>query len=385
MHGYPFIHPLLGTEEVFSGYRLEYAPGTVASACRHTVETVEHFDEFDHRHPWFVPAGRFAATTPERVIATFSAQAGNHGEGDELEAELRKSCRKLAFASSPDSKLPATGTWDYLLISASHARSLPPFGLHGMASRTQIVATDVHGHGDRDWLMANACAMTTGEYLQSRAQIGKKADTTRQKMLELLSLIANDADTEALEAIFRQEAKLSYSLLRLVNSAAIAPRSPITSFAQAINMLGRRQLERWLQLLIYADPNNGQHPNPLLYKAAARGLLLEQLISHVPTRPDVANAGDSAFMVGSFSLLDVLLNMSMGEILQQLPLCQPVHDALARHSGPLGQLLAAIESAEGRDLTSADQQLHELGIPPDFFLAAQMNALAWANRIRPGT
>ncbi|MBK8317119.1 MAG: HDOD domain-containing protein [Betaproteobacteria bacterium] len=49
-------------------------------------------------------------------------------------------------------------------------------------------------------------------------------------------MVADDADTGKLEAIFRQEPKLSYNLLRLVNSAAIAPRNPITSFAQAINL-----------------------------------------------------------------------------------------------------------------------------------------------------
>lgn len=89
---------------------------------------------------------------------------------------------------------------------------------------------------------------------------------SRIKLLEMLALVADDADTGKLEAIFRQEPKLSYSLLRLVNSAAIAPRNPITSFAQAINLLGRRQLQRWLQLLVYADPNNSQLPNPLLQK-----------------------------------------------------------------------------------------------------------------------
>mgnify|MGYP000535362878 CR=1 FL=1 len=47
------------------------------------------------------------------------------------------------------------------------------------------------------------------------------------QMLALLALLAQDASTQELNNILRQETKLSYSLLRLVNSAAIAPRTPV--------------------------------------------------------------------------------------------------------------------------------------------------------------
>jgi hypothetical protein len=244
--------------------------------------------------------------------------------------------------ASANAKLPATGTWDYLLIGASHARCLPPFTLHGMASRTTIVATDVHSHSDREWLLGNACALSTSEFLLTRSASNSKADITRLKLLKLLTLIEGDADTGALETVFREEAKLSYSLLRLVNSAALAPRSPITSFTQAINLLGRRQLQRWLQLLVYSDPNNGQHPTPLLQKAASRGRILELLVGRLD--PTLENPEDTAFMIGTFSLLDVLLNMSMSDIVHQLPLPPVVHEALAAHDGALGQLLGVLDA-----------------------------------------
>ena len=91
------------------------------------------------------------------------------------------------------------------------------------------------------------------------------ADTTRLKLLKLLSLVVQDADTREIEEIFRQEPKLSYNLLRLVNSVAVGPKTPITGFNQAITVLGRRQLQRWLQLLIYANQfGQAGQPNPLL-------------------------------------------------------------------------------------------------------------------------
>jgi len=375
-----FLHPLLGADDSWSGYLVETAAAatpeekTLARLCQNPTVA-----EFDHRQPWLLPTqtGLDNKSQISNLVQVFAS--ANLAASKEHEENLRKGRHTLGLALASGEKLPMTGTWDYLLLSASHARTLPPFTLLGQASRTIIVVTDVHSHADYTWSQGNACTLSTAEFLLTRNSAGKRADMTRIKLLEMLALIAEDADTAAIEGIFRQEPKLSYSLLRLVNSAALAPRSPITSFAQAINLLGRRQLQRWLQLLVYADPDNGHHPNPLLQKAAARGHLLELLAPALT----VDNPGDAAFMIGTFSLLDALLNMSMSEILQQLPLQEVVHQALAEHAGPLGQLLQAINSAESRDLKTAARQLDALSISSESFLEAQLTALSWAAKIHP--
>ena len=383
-----FIYPLLGPDDSWSGYRVEFAPGQNNREALNQLCDAPLVSQFDQRHPWFIPAlpgSRIESALGERAVTVFPALPGplEIEAMKQYEASLRQARCKVALLATPEIKLPGTGAWDYLLISASHARSLPPYALLGMASRTVVVAKDVHSHNDRDWVLNNACTLSTSEFLQSRQNTGKKADMSRIKLLEMLTLIADDADTGKLEAIFRQEPKLSYSLLRLVNSAAIAPRNPITSFAQAINLLGRRQLQRWLQLLVYADPNNSQLPNPLLQKAAARGRQLEILASHLSPSPEAECLEDAAFMVGTFSLLDVLLNMSTKEILQQLPLAPVVNDALAEHAGGLGKLLGAIEAAEAGELKLAASTMKELGIKCDIYCDAQLTSYSWAAKIRP--
>ena len=263
----------------------------------------------------------------------------------------------------------------------SHARTLPPFALTGLAVRSRVITTDTQNHKDREWAIANGCCMTSGEYLLTVNPSQRAPDTTRQKMLALLALLAQDASTQELNDILRQETKLSYSLLRLVNSAAIAPRTPITSFSQAIDLLGRRQLERWVQLLIFANPEHNGGTNPLLYTAALRGRLMELLVPQLKLPHAQEDMSDSAFMTGCFSLLSVLLHIPMQEIVQQLPLAGCIKDALSHHGGRAGQLLLALEAAAHRNLNESARLLSLLDISPDTFLAAQLDALHWAERI----
>ncbi len=382
-----FIHPLLGTDDSWSGYRAELTAAGADDTILQQLAASPRIGDFDRRHPWLLPA-TLSPLVPNRLehreVAVFPANPSDTAAAAlaAREAELRQAGREVALLTAVNVPLPATGAWNYLLLTASHARSLPPFKLHGLSTRSTLVATDVHSHADRQWFLDNACSLSTGEFLLARGTVPNRADTTRIKLLELLALIAEDADNAALESVFRQESKLSYSLLRLVNSAAMALTKPITSFSQAISLLGRRQLQRWLQLLVYADPNNGHLPNPLLQKAAARGHLLESLALQIRPAPALENLGDAAFMVGSFSLLNVLLNMSMPEIMRQLPLAKDIATALTENSGPLGGLLRAIHAAEMRDLDAASAKLQKLGITPEQHLEAQLTALSWAARIR---
>ena len=101
---------------------------------------------------------------------------------------------------------------------------------------------------------------------------------------------------------------MSFHLLKLVNSAAFAVNTAITGYAQAIAVLGRRQLQRWLQLLLYARGGADGLPNLLLPLAALRAGQLEMLCKRDGGDRDEQ---DLAFMTGAFSLLDRLLGMPM--------------------------------------------------------------------------
>ena len=197
--------------------------------------------------------------------------------------------------------------------------------------------------------------------------------SSRKRLLSLLGLLAADADTRALETLLKQDPALSYHLLKLVNSAAFALSTPITNFAQAIGLLGRRQLQRWLQLLLYARQGEDGLANPLLPVAALRAAQMESLCKQGGGDRD---AQDLAFVVGVFSLLDVLLAISMDEIVGALNLPPATGAALTERSGAMGRLLRLVET-----VAPSDDALREAAVSPLQWWRSQLHAHHWAIQV----
>lgn len=283
-------------------------------------------------------------------------------------------------------KVPVA-VFDYLCLDANFARQEMSVAdlAYAVDAGFQNIATNVSTHEMFRWLSEKGITWSSSQFLSARdPQLGNEPDLTRLKLLKLLNLVRNDGDTREIEGIFREEPKLSYNLLRLVNSVAVGARTKISSFSQAIAILGRRQLQRWLQLLIYANNlAGGNAPNPLMQLAAARGRQMELLCGAIEPKPDIPDLCDNAFMTGLFSLLDILINLPMSEILKELPLEDEVVDALKSpvRSGILGQVLSAIIAGESGHFAESESILSGMGISTAVHAKSQVTALYWAARI----
>jgi len=210
---------------------------------------------------------------------------------------------------------------------------------------------------------------------------GRQFSRSELALTRLLGLLMTDANTPEIEDAFKQSPGLSVGLLRLVNSVAAGTGGRVTSLASAIVVLGRRQLQRWLQLLMFAQPAaDGDFPSPLLNLAATRGKLLELMAA--------GNAAleDDAYMAGILSMTDALLGMPLRRIVAQLPVSDEVRDALLERSGTLGRMLDLAQALEGGDESATAAAIAALPeLTPTQVGRAQAQALAWANSIaQPG-
>lgn len=211
---------------------------------------------------------------------------------------------------------------------------------------------------------------------------GKRLTHAETAIMRLLGLVMADADTPEIEQVFRQNPDLSLTLLRLVNSVAVGSRTKIMSLSQALVLLGRNQLQRWLQLLMYAISSSpdANFPSPLLVLAATRGRMMEQLAA--------AWAGASgevrerAFLTGILSLVSALLALPLPEVLKTLPLPDEVRIALLDRSGELGDMLRLVEMVEQTDVVGIASMLDQRPfLDATVVNNAYVEAIEWANRI----
>jgi c-di-GMP phosphodiesterase len=206
---------------------------------------------------------------------------------------------------------------------------------------------------------------------------GKKIAPSELAVLRLLELINSQASDEAIETAVKRDALISLNLLRLVNSRAAGAGRRLESVTQALVMLGRPQLQRWLQILLYTAPGGRvELTSPLLQMATTRGKLLELMTQKV--RPGDAASADRAFTVGIMSLSDVMFSVPMPDILDRVEVADEVRDALLTHDGQFGLMLKVVELLEraegGRALSSA---LKKLGLTVKQIRDIELAAFDW--------
>lgn len=206
---------------------------------------------------------------------------------------------------------------------------------------------------------------------------GRKIAPSELVILHLIELINAQAPDHAIEAAVKRDALISLNLLRLVNSRAAGAGHRIESLSQALVQLGRRQLQRWLQILLYTSPSGRVELNsPLLQMATTRGKLLELMTQKV--RSGDAAAADRAFTAGIMSLADAMFSMPMPAILERVEVADEVRDALIRREGQFGVMLRVaelLESAEcGKSLSSA---LKKLGLTVKQIREIELAAFEW--------
>lgn len=202
--------------------------------------------------------------------------------------------------------------------------------------------------------------------------------STRSLLLKLLSLVTSDADAAEIEALIKRDPNLSYHLLKMVNSVAFSSSKKITNFGQAIALLGRRQLQRWLQLLLYARPQGSIEASPLLPRAALRASLMESMAKRKQLSHDQQ---DNAFMTGMFSMLEALFGVPLSEIIGPLNLSEDVVRSLTTGEGNLGGLLAVVKASETAPGPALAAALEAAAITHEVWAAALVDAVRWTVQV----
>ncbi len=252
---------------------------------------------------------------------------------------------------------------------AQIATVLAPTGVRMLAERVETSAM-------RDLCASMGFKLFQG-YLFSRPETLTKKDVSPAQLaiMRLLNLLQDPTTSDtALDAAFQSDLALSYKLLRIVNAASVGGRG-ISSIPHAVRLVGREMLHRWLAVILVASlGEKGDVSHELALTAITRARMCEL----VTTNAGGARQAASAFIVGLLSLLDVLLEVPMPNILARLELSTEVRNALLQRVGPLGGPLRLVESYERANWEAAHALAVGASVDEDVLPAIYMDALKWA-------
>ena len=186
-----------------------------------------------------------------------------------------------------------------------------------------------------------------------------KVEYLKGNFFQLVVEISKDEpDISALEEIISRDAGLTYTLLKMVNSTYFALRKKTASVRHALVTMGISRLREWVYMLSFnaSDDDSMEEVLKLSFLRATFSSELAKRISSLNITPT------EAYMMGMFSCMEMMVNASLAEILQELPVGDGIKEALLEKQGKAGALYRLILSYEKADWKESRSLAKELGL-----------------------
>jgi EAL and modified HD-GYP domain-containing signal transduction protein len=207
----------------------------------------------------------------------------------------------------------------------------------------KILAEKVESHREYDYLCELGCEYFQGFFFSKPNLVeGKRMGVNQLAAVRLLTSINNpDVEFDELSEVISQDVGLSYKLLHYINSAFFSIPTKIESIHQAIAYLGMNELKRWINILMLSSLSD--KPPVVMQTALIRAKMCELLAKSIGQKTD------NFFLIGMLSSLDSILDVSIEEALEQLPLGDEIIEAILHGKGLGGEALTCVMGYERWD------------------------------------
>lgn len=250
---------------------------------------------------------------------------------------------------------------------AAHVKMMKSHGL-------SVLAEKVESQEEYETCLKLGCDLFQG-YFFARPEIisETKLPVVTTTLLEALRRIRQDSDTRELEHTISRDAAVLYRILRYAASIGFGAGKAPQTLTAAIMRLGRRNLQRWLTLELYASAHDiNIAAGSLLDLANYRAELMSILASEIGLHHEEI---DEAGAVGCLSLLDALFKRPMDKVIDGLALPSMITDALIHETGPLGQILSLTRALEQEESHTIARLCVQIGINETSLPELQAKAL----------
>lgn len=309
----------------------------------------------------------------------------------EADEEVMAACRKLkrrGYLLALDDFVPRDGAGltrladiikvDFRATSAAEQQALVSrYGRRGIRMLAEKVETQAEFERARrmGYVYFQGYFFARPVIIQGQEVAGFKLN-----YLRILQEIHNpELEYKRLEELLKPEVSLSYKLLHYVNSAAFGFTRSIESIREALVLVGEDEIRKWISLVVLPQLA-GNRPAELVLTAVVRARFCELI-----ARPaGLGRRAPELFLMGLFSLLDVMMNRPLKELLGQLHLVSDVCAALlgeARSGTSLADVHALVLANERAEWDTLSAAAGRLGVAREQIAELYVNALGWADQV----
>ncbi|MBO4890808.1 MAG: HDOD domain-containing protein [Lachnospiraceae bacterium] len=281
--------------------------------------------------------------------------------------------RKLAIEQFEE-YAPILGLLDYIMLDYKKINMVAARNFFSKVyPDIKLIAVNVDSIEDYEELAkGGAYSLYEGDFYRLPVTKGStKVAPLKVNYIELLKIV-NNPDFELTKAadIIGRDTALVIELLRMVNHMAI--NSEITSIRHAAAMLGQKELKKWINAVV-SHELCADKPNEITRLSLLRAKFAENL---APTF-EMAALSSELFLMGLFSVLDIILDKPMKEALQMVNVSKEITEALVERKGDLAKVFEFITCYEIAQWSELSRQMIVYNINEAPVYDAYVEALAW--------
>ena len=271
---------------------------------------------------------------------------------------------------------------DYAMINTGHPDYVKELKvIQNSYPRMKLALTNIFSKKSFNSLKVVSNALYEGRFYNQPVTVGvTKVSPLKANSLRLLRIVSEeDFDLDQISDVVAQDTALSISLLKFINSPAVGLTSTITSINHAVAMLGQIETSKWIKAAVSAYLADDK-PNEISKLSLSRAKFAENLAIPFNLHEDQS----SLFLMGLFSLLDIILDMPMENALQEVPVSPEIRDALISRSGKYADIINLIFCYEAADWEKVSYILLINGFESEVLNQCFISSLIWYRDLLEG-
>ncbi|MBO6138153.1 MAG: HDOD domain-containing protein [Lachnospiraceae bacterium] len=292
--------------------------------------------------------------------------------------ELKSKGYKLAIQKLPIEKFEPyreiLSLMDYILLNHKKIKiEVAKVYFGKVYPNIRLCAVNVETQEEFDKLKADGgYDLYEGSFFRKpRKTEGTEVAPLKVNYIELLNVV-NDSDFDLSDAakVIGRDTALVISLLEMVNRMTV--NKGISSVAHAASMLGQKELKRWINTAVTKELC-ADRPSEITRLSMLRAKFAENL-AQVFEMPMQAN---ELFLMGLFSVLDVILDKPIEEALKMVKVSKEIEDALIKGTGNFAPVMDFVVQYENAFWQEVSRQMVLSEIDMDAVYNAYIESLRW--------